>query len=67
LAVAATRGRAAGPATLAGNRWPVEPTRPAGEPVPVAPTRRLPIPLPMLWPASRNGWQIPGFNFGFRF
>jgi len=63
LAVAATRGRAAGPATLAGNRWPDG----AGEPVPVAPTRRLPIPLPMLWPASRNGWQIPGSNFGFRF
>jgi len=64
LAVAATRGRAAGPATLAGDRWPWPV---AGEPVPVAPTRRLPIALPMSWPASRNAWQIPSSNFGFRF
>jgi len=27
----------------------------------------LPIPLPIRQPPSRNGWQIPGSNFGFRF
>ncbi len=72
--MAATRGRAAG--AVAGNpgrnRWPVagraNPAgRRAGAGAGSANRQPLPIPLPIRQPASRNGWQIPGSNFGFRF
>jgi len=64
------RARAA-PARLAVGRAGAEPSPAAGGPGGrsgrAARAACLPIPLPIHQPASRNGWQIPKSNFGFRF